>query len=634
MDVDTLIQEMLRALTACKALGSDDISRKCDESQFAHSESPNPLLSNDYQAVKSSHLHFPWNDLSTTSISNMTLAAYWLECCTQEHKVCQDFETKGHLPHRIIDIRNPQSPVLTLGSNREESYVTLSYKWGETDRYVTTTQNLEEHTWPGIPLDKLPQTFRDAIFVASSLGFRWLWLDALCICQDISQELVQQIHKMDVIFQASALTIFATNGDHANSGLKYMRDPRWMKPCKLKVKSTVDGQSVEESPYITLQFDEETNQILYTRGWYVIVRGELAPTLIISRVLQEQILAHRALMFEDRQIRWRCLCGTASESRPDLVSSKIRTFRDLGIPQVQDASIQYYSKGPDNFDHLRLYLQHKDPMPNGGPWGRNNHYYAWYEMVTNYNRRVLTYEADVLSALTGLEKAMIRTHECTYCGGLWKEDLQIGLLWYVQESSQAVNKASSPSWSWIARRGCKIRFLAGPSAHTLNEHEGITVLDVLTDGLEKSPSTITSKRLRLRGKVRQLAIDPERGIGRDEFLQYDSLSRSLIDACRVVRVRDIKTQDTLGHISFDCDPEIEHTCKIYCLLCTVHVKDGHRVCTCLALVPTDDMLREFRRIGLITLFESSWFGLSPSTENDESDVESDNTIFRETITVV
>jgi hypothetical protein len=67
-------------------------------------------------------------------------------------------------------------------------------------------------------------------------------------------------------------------------------------------------------------------------------------------------------------------------------------------------------------------------MPDRDPRERNNHYEAWYTMVTKYSDRALTCEADVLSALAGLEKAIIRTHGCTYCAGLWKEDLQIGLL--------------------------------------------------------------------------------------------------------------------------------------------------------------------------------------------------------------
>jgi hypothetical protein len=201
----------------------------------------------------------------------MLLAAYWLECCMRKHKVCKDLATEGPLPFRIIDISNPESPILALGSNKHESYVTLSYKWGLTPKYLTTSQNLVEHTTLGIPLEKLPKTFKDAIFVASSLGFRWLWIDALCICQDVPAELSQQIHSMHTIFQVSTLTIFATTGADADSGLTVTRDPRWIRPCKLTIKTTVRGKSTTFSSYTTINGGKRKSEILYSRGWYVIV---------------------------------------------------------------------------------------------------------------------------------------------------------------------------------------------------------------------------------------------------------------------------------------------------------------------------------------------------------------------------
>jgi hypothetical protein len=149
----------------------------------------------------------------------------------QKHKVCKDSATKGALPHRIIDISNPENPVLALISDKHESYVTLRYKWSLTPKYLTTSQSLVEHTTLGIPLEKLPKTFKDAIFVASSLGLRWLWIEALCICQDVPAELSQQVHSMHTIFQVSTLTIFAITGADVDSGLPVTRDPRWIRPA-------------------------------------------------------------------------------------------------------------------------------------------------------------------------------------------------------------------------------------------------------------------------------------------------------------------------------------------------------------------------------------------------------------------
>ena len=43
------------------------------------------------------------------------------------------------------------------------------------------TQSTLERKMETIPLSSLPQTLRDAITITKWLGFRYLWIDALCI---------------------------------------------------------------------------------------------------------------------------------------------------------------------------------------------------------------------------------------------------------------------------------------------------------------------------------------------------------------------------------------------------------------------------------------------------------------------
>jgi hypothetical protein len=160
------------------------------------------------------------------------------------------------------------------------SYVTLSYKWGESRRYVTNTQNLELHKTE-IPLKALPWTFKDAIYVANTLRFSWLWIDALCILQDSKDDQTHEIEKMDLIFRHSVLTLFAVTAEHADSGLLVSRDPRWVKPCRLTLQTTLREQTMQGSSYITLDEDQESHEPLFDRGW----------------VLQEEVLSTRGLMF-------------------------------------------------------------------------------------------------------------------------------------------------------------------------------------------------------------------------------------------------------------------------------------------------------------------------------------------------
>jgi hypothetical protein len=125
------------------------------------------------------------------------------------------------------------------------------------------------HTTLGIPHDRLPQTFKDAIHVADKLGFRWLWIDALCICQDSQIEKMREIKKMNVTFKHSTLTIFAVAGNDAEAGLTRVRDPRWVKPCKITVGTTVADSTVRGETFISLDGMHRATP-LFKRGWYVI----------------------------------------------------------------------------------------------------------------------------------------------------------------------------------------------------------------------------------------------------------------------------------------------------------------------------------------------------------------------------
>lgn len=162
------------------------------------------------------------------------MAARWLKHCRQRHTVCGAREARSTLPYRSLDISVAGKPVLVLGKSRREPYVTLSYKWGSGKRITTTAANIKQFE-QAIPELELPRTFRDAIQTAKSLGFSFIWIDALCIRQDLDTELRSQITSMAEIYANSALTIFAALGDHSDSGLGVPRNGPGTKPSRLNL---------------------------------------------------------------------------------------------------------------------------------------------------------------------------------------------------------------------------------------------------------------------------------------------------------------------------------------------------------------------------------------------------------------
>ncbi|KAF2627266.1 hypothetical protein BU25DRAFT_316050, partial [Macroventuria anomochaeta] len=141
----------------------------------------------------------------------------WITDCSKSHTSCS---SAGILPLWIIKITSSPNGIsarLVSGQSQTAHYAPLSYRWGLVDGYVMSSANkhrLQERK----PLQDLPRTFADAIEVAHSLGYSFLWIDAICITQDSKAEVLQQIGIMHQIFRGSNVTLFAGAGEDAGRG--------------------------------------------------------------------------------------------------------------------------------------------------------------------------------------------------------------------------------------------------------------------------------------------------------------------------------------------------------------------------------------------------------------------------------
>jgi hypothetical protein len=92
----------------------------------------------------------------------------------REHDKCQAaLTTRNNLPYRIIDISDPQRPFLAWCNGHIKPYVTLSYKWGNASNFLTTSSTALQFQQM-LPLNEMPKTFKDAIFVAGTLRYRFI----------------------------------------------------------------------------------------------------------------------------------------------------------------------------------------------------------------------------------------------------------------------------------------------------------------------------------------------------------------------------------------------------------------------------------------------------------------------------
>lgn len=122
------------------------------------------------------------------------------------------------LPTYFIDL---ERSCLLASKTNELEYVALSYVWGFVASVELTTNTLTELLCPGsLPYDSphIPLTIRDAMLVCHKLGFRHLWVDRLCIIQDLETK-NHLIANMHMIFASAALTIVAAAGKDADGVL-------------------------------------------------------------------------------------------------------------------------------------------------------------------------------------------------------------------------------------------------------------------------------------------------------------------------------------------------------------------------------------------------------------------------------
>ncbi|KAG5745223.1 hypothetical protein H9Q69_007646 [Fusarium xylarioides] len=185
-----------------------------------------------------------WISQNTRSIADLSsaegvekavaLANRWIQSCSTSHEKCgmqpAGLDAPKTIPTRLIDVGSkggavPPKIVIT-DSSFEIEYLALSYAWGPGNDFAqTTASNLAEMT-KHLPWDDLAKTVQDAVIFTRKLGYRYLWVDALCILQSEGPD--DQRHKDDWSYEAArfgqyyenaTLTIAASGAISSQQGL-------------------------------------------------------------------------------------------------------------------------------------------------------------------------------------------------------------------------------------------------------------------------------------------------------------------------------------------------------------------------------------------------------------------------------
>ncbi len=421
------------------------------------------LLNSFIDAVEPGVRTIDSRSTSTASEETLELARQWIQDCTFNHMKCSVSATPDGStwkPTHLLDVslKGPKgAPGLKLVDGMFvdplSEYITLSHCWGKT-KTIRLHKGTLAALRQGVSLSSLPKTFAEAAVIADKLGFRYIWIDALCIRHDSESDVLAEMGQMHRVYSEATLNIAATSSRDNASGLIYTRNVSALQPCIVSVNAS-------------LGVDEGMYKILRSTLWHDLV--DSSPLSSRAWSFQERCLAKRTLHFTRNEVFWECQQMCCSEVFPKGLPAT------MGPPSSQENE-EFFSK--------RIHHQRHG---------------NWHQLVKMYSPKRLTYTSDKLLALTGLAKqymARNRLHAADYLVGMWKPQLPHALLWRVEQGRRPT-RYRAPTWAWASIDG-EVKY---PEPSTSARE---TCIEVISLDMKYGPSSdnfgiVESGKMKVRG---------------------------------------------------------------------------------------------------------------------------------------
>lgn len=406
----------------------------------------------------------------------MNLARGWLSTCVAEHKCA----APAHPPSRLLNVgtetRDPfledfsaECPVMR--------WAALSYCWGSEPSHNPLrklTRDTVDSLKKGIALHNFDATVRDAILVTRALGISHIWVDALCIFQDVLfGDWETEFSKMSAIYGDSTVTLIPLDSESVTQGFLGPREVQ-----DVAVNRVIGLQGKGEHP--------DSKELMYiTESWDQTLDKLEGPWSKRAWTLQEGLLLNCLLYYSSSQIVWKCCESIVHE-------------RGVSHMPPEEVSLALADEGGVDYHTFDLFTKFKllDWAIQGTACDFDyQRYDLWYEIVEQYSLRCMSDKKDRLLAISGLSVRyghIIGDDE--YCLGLWKNDLARGLLWRVADSQfhtyadqHLKGRDQFPSWSWASiQNGVRI----------VNEHMNKWDIRPFAEIMSTTPFSFHSNQLR------------------------------------------------------------------------------------------------------------------------------------------
>ncbi|KAL2126094.1 hypothetical protein VTI74DRAFT_1702 [Chaetomium olivicolor] len=373
----------------------------------------------------------------------------WIAICQDRHGVgCEEHDVDpGHRFERVRFIDVKQRCIVTLADTclSDHRYVALSYVWGGPQAVKLELSNIEQLAkQDALRAGALPQTLDDAILLTDSLGFQYLWVDALCIIQDDDGDKKMQIGGMSQIYGCAFLTVIAASAGSVDGGLPGLRPgtrSQEQEEIMVIAPQNEDKQSGSKiRPGLSLM---TTLQPLTNRGSHLL---EDAVWNSRGWTLQERVLSRRVLIFMHEQVYWICRQGIFCEES---------YFEHEAMPFKRFST-----------NAAELMLRRPARSSHEAPDDEDRRFWANYKtLVVSYSRRTFAYPGDVADGFLAILQGLSRLSGEEFTWGLPRSHFEQGLFWNTfagvrrRESLSTLPMTSMqrrvqfPSWSWMGWLG-------------------------------------------------------------------------------------------------------------------------------------------------------------------------------------
>lgn len=216
------------------------------------------------------------------------------------------------MPTRVIDVGDVAgSARFIVWAGGPAEYLALSHCWGTTPGFTARRSNIDALK-TGFRPSSLPATLRDAIILTRAWGFRYLWIDSLCIVQDDPTDWERESQNMHIVYTGATIVVAASSASSDQAG--FLHD-RWPSEASIASSRTNLCGVVATLP-VRSYMDGFPQSILFSRAW----------------TLQERLLACRVVHVHESRLFLECKTAMTLEEGTNLAiplndAQRIKSWR-------------------------------------------------------------------------------------------------------------------------------------------------------------------------------------------------------------------------------------------------------------------------------------------------------------------